>query len=81
MGSDWKKLKIAYMMVGETHSFVLGTTRTNFASVLPERYHVIDYTHPNEGSRSPYFTYRAIDGKLLSYEEFMEQQRARSGEQ
>jgi len=74
-----KKLKIAYMMVGETHSVVLGTTRTNFTSTLPERYHAIDYTHRDERSRAESFTYRAADGKLISYETFLEQQRERSG--
>jgi hypothetical protein len=75
-----KKLKVAYMMVGETHSVVLGTTRTNFAPVLPERCSVIDYTHRDETSRVRDFTYRTADGKLISYEEFLEQQRARAGE-
>jgi hypothetical protein len=74
------KLKIAYMMAGETHSITLGTTRTNFASELPERCNVIDYSHQDERSRTHYFTYRATDGKLISHEEFLEQQRARSGE-
>jgi hypothetical protein len=75
-----KKLKIACMMVGETHSVVLGTTRTNFNPELPERCNVIDYTHHDAKSRAHYFTYRAADGKLISHEQFLEQQKARSGE-
>jgi hypothetical protein len=75
-----KKLKIAYMMVGEAHSVVIGVTRTNFASEPPARCNVIDYSHRDERSQTPYFTYRATDGKLISYEKFLEQQRARSGE-
>lgn len=74
------KLKVAYMMEGETHSFVLGTTRTNFTSELPERCNVIDYSHRDERSRTDYFTYRATDGKLISYEEFLARQQRRNRE-
>jgi hypothetical protein len=69
-----KKLRVAYMMEGETHSFVLGTTRTNFASELPERCNVIDYSHRDDRSRTHYFYYRTTDGKLISYEEFLARQ-------
>lgn len=75
-----KKLKVAYMMEGETHSIVLGTTRTNFASELPERCNVIDYSHRDDRSRTHYFTYRATDGKLISYEEFLARQQRRNRE-
>lgn len=75
-----KKLKVVYMMVGEAHSIVLGTTRTNFNPELPDRCRVIDYTHRDGRSRAHYFTYRTADGKLISYDKILEQQRTRSGE-
>jgi len=74
------KLKVAYMMEGETHSFVLGKTRTNFASELPERCNVIDYPHRDDRSRTHYFYYRTTDGKLISYEEFLARQQRRNPE-
>lgn len=73
-----KKLKVAYMMVGEMQSFNLGSTRSSFVSELPERCNVIDFSHPDERSRTHFFTYRATNGKLMTYEEFNAQPRTRA---
>ncbi len=72
-----KKLRIAYMMVGEAHSIILGTTKTNFAPSLPERCNVIDYSLRDEKSRTHYFTYQTTDGKLINYDEFIARQQER----
>lgn len=69
-----KKLTIAYRMVGEAHSYIVGKPRTNLASIFPKRSNVIDYRFPDAGSRTDYSTYNysAPEGKTASAQQLLE---------
>ncbi|MEI2727241.1 MAG: hypothetical protein V9H26_28215 [Verrucomicrobiota bacterium] len=73
-----KKLTIAYRMVGEAHSYIVGKPRTNLASILPKRSQVIDYRYPDAGSRTEYSTYKfsAPEGKTLSAQQLLDGKRS-----
>ena len=76
-----KKLNIAYRMLGEAHSYIIGKLRTNLVSVFPKRSNVIDYRFPDAGSRTDYSTYNysAPEGITLSAQELLKPERVAVG--